>query len=49
MLYYLGLIDKKDMREDFGPGKEIPECDSDLEDEIRLLENEVDERRDKIK
>jgi len=37
------------MRENFGEENEVPECDSDLEDEVRLLEGEIDERRDRIK
>jgi len=43
------LIEEDDLRRNFGIEKEIPECDSDLEDEIRLLEGQIDERRDRIK
>jgi hypothetical protein len=37
------------MREDFGIGGDIPDVDSDLENEVRLLDGEIDERRDRIK
>lgn len=34
MLYSYGLISKEDMRPDFGTGEDMPDADSDLENEI---------------
>jgi len=48
-LFNYGLITTEDLRLDFGGNDEFPECDSDLENEVQLLENERDERRERIK
>ncbi len=34
MLFKNGLISKEDLRPDFGTGEDMPEADSDLENEI---------------
>ena len=34
MLYSYGLISKEDMRADFGTGEDMPDVDSDLENEM---------------
>lgn len=50
MLYSYGLISKEDLRPDFGSGvDDMPECDSDLENEIKKAEEERDERAERIK
>ena len=33
-LYYYGLISQDELKEDFGSGGFVPECDSDLENEM---------------
>jgi hypothetical protein len=37
------------LREDFGGNDEYPECDSDLENEVKFENNEFDDRRQRIK
>ncbi|KRX05725.1 WD40-repeat-containing domain [Pseudocohnilembus persalinus] len=50
MLYSYGLISKEDLRPDFGTGQdEMPDCDSDLENEVNKAEIERDERQERIK
>lgn len=44
-----GLISKEDLRPDFGGSEDIPEADSDLEDEIGKSEIDRDERIERIK
>lgn len=49
MLYSYGLLSKEDLRPDFGNGNDdMPECDSDLENEIKKGEEERDERIERI-
>lgn len=49
MLYSYGLISKEDLRPDFGNGNDdMPECDSDLENEIKKGDEERDERVERI-
>ena len=49
MLYTYGLISKEDLRPDFGlGGDDMPDCDSDLENEIKKGEEERDERVERI-
>ena len=35
ILYNYGLISKEDLRPDFGGTEEMPECDTDLENEVQ--------------
>ena len=44
MLFNYGLISKEDLRPDFGGSDDMPECDSDLENEIHKAKEERDER-----
>lgn len=49
MLHNYGLISKEDLRPDFGGSEDMPEADSDLENEIFKALEERDERIEKIK
>lgn len=49
ILISYGLISKEDLRPDFGGSEDIPEADSDLEDEIGKSEIDRDERIERIK
>ena len=49
MLHSYGLISKEDLRPDFGGSDDMPDCDSDLENELRKAEEERDERAERIK
>lgn len=49
MLTSYGLISKEDLRPDFGGSQEIPEADSDLEEEINKALADRDERIERIK
>lgn len=52
MLHSYGLISQEDLRPDFGNsstmGDGMPECDTDLENEIRKGDEERDERVERI-
>jgi len=50
LLLSYGLINKEEMRPDFGGNNpDIPECDSDLEEELHRDEDIMDERTERIK
>lgn len=50
ILFAYGLISKEDIRPDFGGGvDEMPECDSDLENEMLKGEFDRDDRIERIK
>ena len=49
MLYNYGLISKEDLRPDFGTGEDMPDADSDLENEIMKANQDRDERVERIK
>lgn len=44
-----GLISKEDLRSDFGGSDDLPDADSDLEDEIGKSDVDRDERIERIK
>ncbi len=51
MLNNYGVITKDDLREDFGgeDSKDMPDCDSDLENEINNKDLERDEKTERVK
>jgi microtubule-associated protein-like 6 len=49
LLYSYGLISREDLRADFGGSEDMPECDSDLEQETQKARFERDERIERIK
>ena len=49
MLTSYGLISKEDLRADFGGSSEIPEADSDLEEELYKMNADRDDRIERIK
>lgn len=44
-----GLVSKEDLRIDFGGNEELPEADSDLEDEVQKVNVDRDDRIERIK
>lgn len=51
LVYNYGLISVEDLRIDFGPGGAdgMPDCDSDIENEVNKATNDFDERIENIK
>ena len=49
MLTSYGLISKEDLRSDFGGSSEVPEADSDLEEELDKMNADRDDRIERIK
>lgn len=44
-----GLITKEDLRLDFGGGDDVPECDSDLETEVKRKDIIISEQQDRLR